>query len=252
MSTFIFDGEQKMYKNTVVIIPSRLGSQRLSEKPLKQIGNKKMIEHVIDRAKESGIEAIYVATDSEKIAEVVRATGVHVIMTDPSLPSGTDRVHDAFTRIEGREKINYVINLQGDMPFVDPKILSSVVEKLEGGQFDIVTPVVKAPASVAQSNSNVKVVKDLSDKALYFSRSLIPHGQEGDYLCHIGIYGFEKNTLAKFVSLPPSELEKTEKLEQLRAMENGIEIGLCYADKYPISVDTQEDLDKAIIEFNSR
>jgi 3-deoxy-manno-octulosonate cytidylyltransferase (CMP-KDO synthetase) len=251
MSMIIFKNAHSMYEDTIVIIPSRLGSARLKEKPLKKIGDKTMIEHVLSNVAGAGIPS-YVATDSELIAEVVQRAGGKVIMTDPSCQSGTDRVYQAMQKIDAIDKVKYVINLQGDMPFVNPKILVSVIGMLRNSDYKIVTPVVKISPKIAASDSNVKVVLDSNHRALYFSRSLIPHGQNKDYWGHIGIYGFHKDVLTKFVSLEQSELEKAERLEQLRAIENGIDIGVCYASDYPISVDTQEDLDKAIVEYNSK
>lgn len=240
-----------MQPDTVIIIPSRLGSERLSQKPLQRIGNLTMIEHVLASIEKLGYP-VYVATDADLIAEVVREAGGEVIMTDPACASGTDRVYQALQRIPDSQNIKYVINLQGDMPFVESGTLLEVINELRRGEYKIVTPVVKAPFEVAQSDSNVKVVVSNNNKALYFSRRMVPYGENADYLCHVGIYGFTREVLAEFVNLPPSELEKKERLEQLRALENGIEIGICYVQDYPISVDTQEDLDKAIVAFNKK
>lgn len=239
-----------MHSNVAIIIPSRLGSTRLERKPLQQIGSQSMISHVLDRVKLTNLENIYVATDSELIAEKVVEKNCKFIMTSESCSSGTDRVFDAFQTIPNKNAIEYIINLQGDMPFVEPETIIAVIENLKNSSFAIMTPVAKVDKEVASANSNVKVVANRLGKALYFSRNLIPFGAN-DFLYHIGIYGFRKKTLEQFVSLPQSTLEKQENLEQLRAMENNIDIGVCYVDNIPISVDTQEDLNKAIELYNS-
>lgn len=241
---------QNTHDNVAIFIPSREGSQRLPQKPLKQIGNATMIERVLSRVKETGLKHIYVATDSEKIAEVVRACGGKYIMTNPALNSGTERVMAAFELMPEGESIDYVINVQGDMPFVDPATILNVIDSLKNSKYQIMTPVTKVTQEIADGASNVKVVVDKNDRALYFSRSMIPH-YASEFLYHVGIYGFTKESLQRFVNLPISYLEESEKLEQLRALENGIEIGVCYSDNVPISVDTEEDLAKAIAFYNS-
>jgi 3-deoxy-manno-octulosonate cytidylyltransferase (CMP-KDO synthetase) len=239
-----------MHSNVAIIIPSRLGSTRLDKKPLKQIGSQSMISHVLDQVKLTKLQNIYVATDSDLIAEKVAEKNCKSIMTDPNCSSGTDRVFDAFQLIPNKAEIEYIINVQGDMPFVEPEAILAVIENLKNSSFQIMTPVAKVNKEVADFNSNVKVVVNNTGKALYFSRNLIPFGAN-EFLYHIGIYGFRKKTLAEFVQLPQSPLEKYENLEQLRAMENNIDIGVCYVDNIPISVDTQEDLNKAIAFYNS-
>jgi 3-deoxy-manno-octulosonate cytidylyltransferase (CMP-KDO synthetase) len=171
-------------------------------------------------------------------------------MTSGSCLSGTDRVYEA-SKLVPKNDINYIINVQGDMPFVEPEVILTVIESLKSSSYEIITPVVKVGIDIANSHSNVKVVTDVSGKALYFSRSLIPHGAT-EFLYHIGIYGFRKSALAKFVKIPQTHLEKNEKLEQLRALQHGIDIGVCYSDTVPISVDTSDDLDKAIEFYNNR
>lgn len=234
-----------MHSNVAIIIPSRLGSVRLEKKPLQKIGPMSMIEHVLSQVQRTGLKNVFVATDSEEIAERVLNIGGQVILTSPDCQSGTDRVYDALNSIVDNQNIEYVVNVQGDMPFVEPESIITVIESLKSGTHDIMTPVAKVGIEIANSNSNVKVITDHNDKALYFSRSLIPHGAS-EFLYHVGIYGFRKAALAKFMSFPPSSLELSEKLEQLRALQNNMSIGVCYVDNIPISVDTQDDLDKAI------
>lgn len=238
--------EQEFHtQDFVIIIPSRISSTRLERKPLKMIGDKTMVEHVYLRAASVSEQNTYVATDSEEIASVIQRIGGNVIMTESDCETGTDRVWSGLHQIEGHERIKYVINLQGDMPFVEPDILKSVIIKLRMNESDIVTPIVKVKKQDALSHSNVKVVIDNNDRALYFSRSLIPHFAE-EFWYHIGIYGFKKSALQKFVELPQSYLERSENLEQLRAIENDMKISVCHANSVPISVDTQEDLEKAM------
>ena len=234
-----------MHSDVAIIIPSRLGSVRLEKKPLKKIGSMSMIEHVLSQVQRTGLKNVFVATDSEEIAEKVLNIGGQVILTSPDCQSGTDRVYDALNSIADLQNIEYVVNVQGDMPFVEPESIITVIESLKSGTHDIMTPVAKVGIEIADSNSNVKVITDHNDKALYFSRSLIPHGAS-EFLYHVGIYGFRKAALTKFMGFPPSSLELSEKLEQLRALQNNMSIGVCYVDNIPISVDTQDDLDKAI------
>lgn len=243
-----------MHSDVVIIIPSRIGSERLAQKPLATIGNITMIEHVVNQIQKTGLKNVYVATDSSLIADKVSTFGAKYIMTRSECASGTDRVYEAFRTLSD-DNIKYVVNVQGDMPFVDPDAILEVIKHLKNSEYGIITPVTQVTLNAADGSSNVKVVVARNsadskvDKALYFSRSLIPHGAD-EFLYHIGIYGFEINTLAKFVNLPTSNLEKTEKLEQLRAIENNIDIGVCYVDNVPISVDTIEDLNKAIDFYN--
>jgi 3-deoxy-manno-octulosonate cytidylyltransferase (CMP-KDO synthetase) len=233
-----------MYSDVVVIIPARISSTRLERKPLQMIGNKTMIEHVVSRvSKIKAVDAI-VATDSEEIFSLIRKRGFSAIMTCENCLTGTDRVYDALKNLPNRDKIKYIINVQGDMPFIDESVISEIIKGLKANNFDIITPVVKVGKDVADSVSNVKVVVDKNNKALYFSRSLVPSGAS-EFLYHVGIYGFGVEVLEKFVSLEQSANEKVESLEQLRALDNGMTIGVCYSKEIPISVDTKEDLEKA-------
>lgn len=240
-----------MHSDVAIIIPSRIGSQRLFEKPLQQIGGLSMIEHVLKQTQLTGLKNIYVTTDSKTIAEKVALQNGQFIFTDEDCPSGTDRVYQAFQKIPNNDNIDYILNVQGDMPFVEPEVILKVIESLKNSEYGIMTPVTNVGIEVAESPSNVKVVTDHKGKALYFSRSLIPHGAS-EFLYHVGIYGFRKAALNKFMELPISFLEKSEKLEQLRALQNDISIGVCYVDNVPISIDTQEDLDKALAYYASQ
>lgn len=232
------------YSDVAFIIPSRIGSTRLPNKALADIGGKSMIEHVVSRLSAGSASNLYVATDSEEIVEKVSYAGGIAIMTSEDCPTGSDRVYEAFQKIPHNDKIKYIINVQGDMPFVDYRVLEKIIEKLKNTDFDVVTPVVKVGNDIANSDSNVKVVADINDKALYFSRSVIPHGAE-EFLYHVGIYGYKSGALEKFVKLNETQYESVEKLEQLRALENGMSIGVVMSNEIPISVDTHEDLEKA-------
>jgi len=240
-----------MQKKTLVIIPSRIGSTRLAKKALVNIGDKTMVEHVALQVIASKLENIYVATDDNEIASTLKAHGINSIMTDPNCPSGTDRVYEAWQNLPNKDDFEYLINVQGDMPFVEPSIISTVAEVLWKSNCDIVTPVAKVGIEEARPESNVKVVSTLDNKALYFSRSLIPNGAL-EFLYHVGVYGYKASSLEKFVKLPMSFLEKSERLEQLRAIENGMSIEICEVDTIPISIDTDEDLQKALKYYHDK
>lgn len=240
-----------MYSRVAVIIPSRIGSTRLPKKPLAQIGDKCLIEHVVYNLKSELACDIYVATDSEEIAHITQKTGAIPIMTSVDCHSGSDRVFEALKKIPNNDEIEYIINIQGDMPFINPEMVKTIITKLKEEKWDIVTPVVKIKADAANNPSNVKVVVDLNWKAMYFSRSVIPRDAE-DFLYHIGIYGFTADALRRFVTFPATQYENCEKLEQLRALENGMNIGVFLANTVALSVDTKEDLLEAINYYKNR
>lgn len=233
------------HQDVAVIIPSRLSSTRLIRKPLQLIGSSTLIERVFKQVNQTNLEHIYVATDSQEIASVIEKLGGKVIFTDSNIPTGTDRTYEAFKLIPNNQNINYIVNVQGDMPFIEPESILKVIEYLKSSYYDIVTPVVKVEKDSVEAASNVTVAIDSQGKAIYFSRSLIPNGAE-EFLYHVGMYGFRKNALERFVALEPTFLEKTERLEQLRLLENGMTIGTCLVNNVPISVDTPEDLSKAV------
>lgn len=235
-------------KNKVAIfIPARMESTRLPGKILADINGRPMILHVLDRAKESGIKDVYVACAEKEIANAVEAGGGKAVLTDPAHPSGTDRIFEALSKTGG--DYDYIVNVQGDLPTLDPQIINAALEAAE--QFpdaDIVTLAAIISDEVEKTNPNVvkAIISPRTDKigkALYFTRATAPHG-EGDLLHHIGLYVYRKAALEKFVKLAPSPLEKREKLEQLRALENGMNIYVVIVDTVPLGVDTQEDLEK--------
>lgn len=233
----------------IILIPARLGSTRLPGKVLADIAGEPMIVHVLRRALASGLGPVAVACGEPEVAAAIRAAGGQAILTDPDLPSGSDRIFAALQEIDPAGEYQAIINLQGDLPAIAPDYLAQVLRPLAAG-YDIGTLV--APVTTpeeAQASSVVKCVCAFTSPsevvpALYFSRNAVPSG-EGPLWHHIGIYAYRREALAKFVSLPPSPLETREKLEQLRALEAGLRIGVAQVPEAPFGVDTQADLDHA-------
>ena len=236
------------YSDTAIIIPARYGSTRLRGKSLMDINGKPMVVRVMDIAKNSGLCDVIVATENQDVVDVVEKFGWIAILTDDSLPSGTDRVYQALEK--SGKKYDYVINLQGDMPNIDAKVIEDVCEAVHKNVADIITAVYKIEDnSWREKKQCVKAVisntnSDDIHKCLYFSRSNVPYG-DGDAFAHLGIYGYTFESLKKFISLQPSPLEKSEKLEQLRVLENGLTISAIISKTFPISVDVAEDLEEA-------
>lgn len=231
-----------------IIIPARLASTRLPNKPLADICGKPMIVHVYDRAVESGLGDVIVACAEQEIADAIIKSGGKAILTDPELPSGTDRIYQALEKSD--DNYDYIINVQGDLPTLDPNLIKQCYDVLVSENTDISTLV--TPITNEEEIINPNVVKAAiafknkdTGNALYFSRATIPYG-EGEFYHHIGMYGYTYNALRSFVKLDPSPLEKREKLEQLRALENGMKIAVKIVDTMPIGVDTEQDLNKAI------
>lgn len=240
----------KKESNLAIIIPARISSTRLKDKPLIKIGNLTLIEHVISNLKDHFFHNLYVATDDKKIASIVeKFDAVTAIMTDENCPSGSDRVFQALQKIDNNKNIDYVLNIQGDMPFLNYSLIDNLVKMIKTNNYDIVTPISKVNKEKALSESNVKVVIDKQGKALYFSRSLIPFGSE-DFFYHIGIYAFKRTSLEKFIKLEQTSYEKCEKLEQLRALQHGMSIGTYITKEIPISIDTEHDLEEAKKYYN--
>jgi len=236
----------------IVLIPARLGSTRLPNKPLADIGGVPMIVHVLRRGLEAGIGPVAVACGEPEIADAVRAAGGVAVLTDPDLPSGSDRIFAALQSLDpGPDFLyNVVVNLQGDLPAIGPDLLRAVLAPLADQKFDIGTLV--APVTTAEEAAAPSVVKAACAfedgtaiaSALYFSRAAIPWG-EGPLWHHIGVYAYRRAALARFVALPESPLERREKLEQLRALEAGMRIGAVRVAHAPFGVDTPADLDRA-------
>lgn len=236
---------------TIVMIPARLASTRLPYKPLADIAGRPMIVHVWQRAMEAGIGPVVVACAEPEIARVIEEAGGRAVLTDPELPSGTDRIHQALERLDPEGRFETVVNLQGDLPVLDPSVLERVVEPLEALGADIGTLAAATMEEDERSSPNVvKAVISLPDpkarlaRALYFTRAPSPWGS-GPVWHHIGIYAFRRTALRRFCGLLPSPLEQREKLEQLRALENGMSIGVSLVDTVPFGVDTAADLERA-------
>lgn len=241
------DIDQNKIIRPIIIIPSRLESTRLPKKALKLINGKPMIWHVWSNATKANIAPVIVATDSKEIQDIITKNDGNAIITNKEHTSGSDRVYEALTKYDAEENYNIVVNLQGDMPFFDPNILKKLLSKV--GNEDIATLVCEANPSEIINPNVVKAVISWDDKrkdlgsALYFSRSSVPYNAEF-YWHHIGVYAWKRNSLKNFISLAPSQLELTEKLEQLRALENGMIIKAVKVDENPIGVDTQNDLNR--------
>ncbi len=236
--------------NPIVLIPARLAATRLPGKPLADIGGQPMIVRVLRAAEAAAVGPVAVAAGDVEIVEAVRAAGGRAVLTDPALPSGSDRIRAALEALDPEGRCDAVINLQGDMPFVAAEVVSACARLLaEEPGCDIATVV--APESSRADRGNPDVVKAVlalpegarQGRALYFTRSTL-HG-EGPIWRHIGIYGYRRQALERFVAAEPSPLERREKLEQLRALELGLQIWAAVIDEAPISVDTPADLERA-------
>jgi 3-deoxy-manno-octulosonate cytidylyltransferase (CMP-KDO synthetase) len=238
----------------IILIPARLSSLRLPNKPLALIGGVPMVVLVWQRAMAAALGPVVVAVCDDSVADAVRAAGGIAVMTDPDLPSGSDRVHAALRHIDPQQKHDIVVNLQGDLPTVPPAMLRDVLLPLASADFDVGTLVAEVSSEAeAQSPSVVKAVCGFAPgqmvaPALYFSRAPAPWG-EGPRYHHIGIYAWRRDALARFVALPPSPLETREKLEQLRALEAGMRIGVARASHAPFGIDTPADLARVRAEY---
>lgn len=234
----------------LIVIPARMQATRLPGKPLADIGGRPMIVHVMERAREAGIGPALVACPEHEIAEAIRAVGGDVVLTDPAHPSGSDRIWEAVQQFDPRGAYDTIINLQGDVPTLEPHLLKELLLPLENPAVDISTLAVEITEPSEHTNpSVVKAVLALNDagtqgRALYFTRATAP-ANDGPRYHHIGVYAYRRKALQKFVSLPPSTLELREKLEQLRALEHGMRIDAAVVDTVPLGVDTPEDLEKA-------
>jgi 3-deoxy-manno-octulosonate cytidylyltransferase (CMP-KDO synthetase) len=236
-----------MKKKVIIIIPARLASTRLPNKPLAMIEGKTMIQRVYEQALKANLGEVIIATDGEKIANEIKKFGGKYILTNPDLQSGTDRIYSAYQLL--KQDFDIIVNVQGDLPNIDPNVISECVNLALENDCDIATSASKINDISEINNPNVvKIALAQNGLALYFSRSPIPFSKNinDDYFHHIGIYAYKKNALEKFINLSPSPLEKRESLEQLRALENGMKIAVKIVNAHPLSVDTQEDLDKVI------
>lgn len=243
-----------MSDKSLILIPARLASTRLPDKPLLDICGKPMIVRVWERACHADLGRVVVACGDEAIAQAVQRAGGEVVMTDPDLPSGSDRIFQALQHIDPDEQYQTIINLQGDLPTIESTLIAAVVEALDAGG-DMASLVAEIIDQNERTDPNcVKAVIAWDDadcrqgQALYFTRACAPHG-DGPLYHHIGIYAYKRAALHRFVSLPPSPLEVRERLEQLRALEAGMCIRMARVDTVPLGVDTQQDLDLARYEY---
>lgn len=235
---------------SLILIPARLASTRLPGKPLADIAGKPMIVHVAERALASGLGRVVVATDSEAVKAAVEAHGFEAVMTGSDHESGSDRIYEALQHIDPNKEFDAVINVQGDLPTIDPALIKTALLPLLEGPADIATLAVEISDPSEKTNPNV--VKIIGSplgsahklRALYFTRATAPYG-EGPLYHHIGLYAYRRSALEKFVALGPSTLELREKLEQLRALEAGMRIDVEVVQSIPLGVDTPEDLEKA-------
>lgn len=235
--------------NTLILIPARMASTRLPNKPMAEINGLPMICQVVDRAREANIGEPIVATDSKIIMDAVEAHGAKAVMTREDHESGSDRIWEAVETIDPEGKADTIINLQGDLPAIDPNLIRQSVMPLEDGAVDIATLAAAIKDQAEKTNPNVvkaigTPISETRLRALYFSRATAPHG-DGPLYHHIGLYAYKRSALEKFVSLAPGTLEQREKLEQLRALENGMRIDIELVQTIPHGVDTAEDLEKA-------
>ncbi|CAN7306607.1 3-deoxy-manno-octulosonate cytidylyltransferase [Rhizobium sp. LjRoot98] len=234
---------------TLILIPARMASTRLPGKPLADICGLPMIVQVAMRAKDAQAGRIVVAVDHQDVFDAVTAAGFEAVMTRIDHQSGSDRIHEALLKSDPERKAEIVINVQGDLPTIEPETIRAALRPLENPDVDIATLTVEIEDEDEKTNPNVvKVVgSPLSQtrlKALYFTRATAPHGN-GPLYHHIGLYAYRRVALEKFVSLPPSTLEKRESLEQLRALEAGMRIDAEIVKSIPLGVDTPADLEKA-------
>lgn len=238
-------------RNPLVVIPSRLASTRLPNKPLADIHGVPMVVQVWRRAIEAAIGPVVVACAEKEIAAAIEGVGGRAVLTDPAHPSGSDRVHEAVSRLDPEGRHDIIVNLQGDLPTVAPEVVRAVLAPFAAApEVDIAT--LGCAIKVEEERHNPSVVKAVAAfppgaapgtivRALYFSRATVPTGP-GAHYHHIGLYAFRRAALERYVALPPGILEQRERLEQLRALEAGMRIDIVLVDTVPLGVDTPADL----------
>jgi 3-deoxy-manno-octulosonate cytidylyltransferase (CMP-KDO synthetase) len=233
----------------IILIPSRLAATRLPNKPLAPIAGEPMIVHVWKRACEAAIGRVAVATDAEAIAAAVREAGGEAVMTRSDHLNGSSRIHEALQHLDPGGRHDVVVNVQGDLPTIDPRAIAASIEPLEDPAVDIATlacvitrPEERDDPSVVKAIGSEIAPKRL--RAIYFTRATAPSGP-GPLLHHVGLYAYRRAALARYVSLPPSPLEMRERLEQLRAIEASMRIDIMLVDDVPLGVDTPHDLERA-------
>ena len=239
----------------VILIPARMASTRLPDKPLADIHGAPMIVHVWRRAMEAGIGPVFVACAEEAIKAAVEAAGGKAVLTDPNHPSGSDRIFEALTKIDPKREFDAIVNVQGDLPTLDPALIRRALDPLTEASVDIATLAVEITREEERTDPNVvKAVAAFQPggngiaRALYFSRATTPanaDGKKGPHYHHIGLYAYRRAALERFVKLAPGILEQREKLEQLRALENNMRIDVALVDTLPLGVDTPAELERA-------
>lgn len=238
-----------MSEKCLIVIPARYGSQRFPGKVLARLAGKPVIQHVWEAAVKTGLGAVKVATEDQRVFDFLKSIGADAVMTSPECKSGTDRVYEASRGTDA----DYIINIQGDEPFMTAETLKKAFSRLKNSpDCQIGTACVKLEGEDIKNPNCVKIAMDAKGRALYFSRCPIPYhhplspiADTYPYYLHLGFYIYRREALAKFVSLPQSPLEKLERLEQLRALENGMRICVAEVDPLGPSIDTPEDLKAA-------
>ncbi len=236
-------------RDPIILIPARLAASRLPGKPLAPIAGEPMIVHVWRRACEAGIGPVRVATDSDEIAEAVRRAGGEAVMTREDHLNGSSRIFEAVQSLDPNGRHDVIVNLQGDLPTIDPRAIATAIEPLADPLVDIATLACVITRDEERLDPSVvkAVGSELSPRrlrALYFTRATAPSGP-GPLLHHVGLYAYRRAALERYVALPPSPLEVREKLEQLRALEAGMRIDIMLVGDVPLGVDTPKDLERA-------
>ncbi len=238
-----------MTDDTIILIPARMGSSRLPGKPLADIAGLPMIVHVLRRAEEAGVGPVLVAAAEQAIADAVRAAGGEAVLTDPDLPSGSDRIAAALAAHDPQRHFGIVINLQGDLPTMNPADVRRSAEALRLTGADIATLAAEIHDPEEAANPNVvKALAPLHREPVALAEDFVrelPAGAEGPFFHHVGIYAYRREALERFVALPPSEREQARRLEQMRALDNGMTIAVARVEKAPFGVDAPEDLERA-------
>ena len=240
--------------NIVAVIPARYAATRFPGKLLQMLGNKPIIRHVYDNTVATGLfNDVFVVTDSDLIYNEIKMNGGKAIMSKKEHESGSDRIAEAVAEMPagvGTDgNVDVIVNVQGDEPFIKKEPLQKLVRLFNDPNVQVASLMRKISKEEARNPNNVKVVTDGSGNALYFSRSIIPFQRDektkSDYFLHVGVYAYKRDALISFTKWPQSSLEKIEKLEQLRYLENGIKIKMAETDYNNIAIDTPEDLEKA-------
>ena len=233
----------------VILIPARMASTRLPGKPLADICGEPMIVHVWRRAQEAGIGPVIVATDAPQVIAAIERVGGIAIMTRADHPSGSDRIHEAVEAFDPEGRHDVIVNVQGDLPTIDPEAIAASVPPLADKSVDIATLITEIKREEEKTDPNVvkAIVSGIGPthfRALYFTRATAPTGP-GPLYHHIGLYAWRRSALQRFVTLKPSPLEIRERLEQLRALEAGMRIDAALVDDVPLGVDAPHDLERA-------